>query len=142
MNIKKILIRSFDSLLSKKEEQRLESKLVNSEKLRREKFLIEKLRVTLFALETRNFPPGFKSSLLEKIRLGNYPRIFFYREIGLAFKKFAFAGVLLITFLVIYNFDVYGKIILLSGEKVRLGEVMNNDYFYSFKEVKGDKNGL
>ena len=142
MNIKKILIRSFDSLLSKKEEKRLKSELVKSEKLRSEKYFIEKLRVELFASKTLRFSPSFTNGLLEKIRQGNYPQIFFYREIGLAFKKFVFAGILLITLLVIYNFDVYGKIILLGGEKVRMSEVMTNAYFISFTKLKGDENGL
>jgi len=142
MSIKKILIKSFDSLLTQKEEERLESELVKSEKLRREKFLVEKLRVELFALQTLRFSSGFKDSLLEKIRLRNYPQIFFYREIGFAFKKFVFAAILLITLLVIYNFDVNNKVTLLGGEKLRMGEVINNDYFISFTKLKGDKNGL
>ena len=142
MNIERILIKSFDSLLSKKEEERLENELVKSEKLRREKFSVEKLRVELFALKTLRFSPGFKSSLLEKIQLRNYPQIFFYREIGQAFKKIVFAGILLITLLVLYNLDVNGKVTLLGGEKVRIGEVINNDYFISFTKLKGDENGL
>lgn len=137
MNIKKILYRSFDSILSADEDKKLKEELLSSKELRKEKNKLEKLRILLANKSTKKFKSEFENNVLRKIRLAKYPQIFFYREIQFAFRKFVFAAALIIAFLVIYNFGENGKITILSEEKIKLGEVFYSEYFYTVEDLKG-----
>ena len=140
MNVKKILYRSFDSILSAEKDKKLKEGLLSSKELREEKNKLEKLRILLASIRSGKFKSEFENNVLRKIRLAKYPQIFFYREIQFAFKKFVIAAGLVIAFLVIYNFGEHGKINILSKEKIKLGEALYSEYLYSVEDLKEANN--
>jgi hypothetical protein len=130
MNIRKILYKSFDSILTEKEDKFLKEKLFLSEELRQKKERIEKLRMNLSAAHTGKFSSSFENDIKLKIQLKNYPKLFLYKELNFAFRRFVIAAILLITFLLTFNLSENGRLNVLGKEKITIGEAICSEYFY------------
>lgn len=66
-NILELLYRSFDDVLSSKEQQRLEKSLVNSKKLQEEKKQITTMRDAISSDATQAFGPFFAEKVMQRI---------------------------------------------------------------------------
>lgn len=146
---RRIIYKSLDSVLSEKEEMMLKKQLSSSIKLRKEKYKIERLRVMLAIYQSGKFKPDFEISLLRKINQVKYQLDKFYKEIKFAFKRFVYAALLMIAFLILFNIEEEGGIKILNKNQVKIGEALNSEYFYSVWEytttnekLNGDNYGL
>jgi|GEM_PF-3848557 len=146
---RKIIYKSLDNILSEKEEMMLKKKLSSSMRLRKEKYKIERLRFMLVAYQSGTFKPDFETSLLRKINQVKYQLDKFYKEIKYAFKRFVYAALLMIAFLILFNIEEEGEIKILNKNQVKIGEALNSEYFYSVWEytttnekLNGDNYGL
>ena len=140
MNIKKILYKSFDSILSIREDNILKNKLLSSEKLLQKKEKIENLRIELAIMKTGKFSSAFENNVLKMIHMQDYPKMLLYKELNFAFKKLVITAILLIVFLIAFNFSEHGKVNILNKQNIKLQEAVNSEYLYiSSKEMHSDE---
>jgi hypothetical protein len=116
--ILKLLYRSFDSQLTRQEQQQLDEALANSRTLREEKERIISLRDDISSLTAGSFKPFFAERVIERInRLDNteqnlYP---FFESLWYLFRRVVIAGAVVAIILVSHNLWVSRDITLASA---------------------------
>ena len=106
-NILKLLYRSFDSKLNKKEQNQLNIALKRSAQLRREKELITTQRKALSATGEQSFKPFFAERVIKQITSQKENGLeAFYEAIKHVFRRFAVVGALVMLILVTYNLSI------------------------------------
>jgi anti-sigma factor RsiW len=104
--ILKLLYRSLDAPLKKKQEERLRRALAESTELRRRQAEITALRGALADGSPRSFRPGFADRALERIRSARESpdRLeALARAYAVAFRRIVIAGLIVLAVLVSYN---------------------------------------
>jgi anti-sigma factor RsiW len=104
--ILKLLYRSLDSPLKKKEEERLNRALAQSAELRKRRDEILAMRRALVEGSVRAFRPGFAERVLRRVRADAGPgdrSEALARAYAAAFKRIAIAGLIVLAVLVSYN---------------------------------------
>jgi len=104
--ILKLLFRSFDSELNKKEKKRLEEALKISEELRREKKQISAQRNAISESAATSFKPFFAERIIGRIDALKEENglVDFYESLKAIFRRFAIAGIVIMLILIFYNF--------------------------------------
>ena len=106
-NILKLLYRSFDSKLNKKEQNQLNIALKKSPHLRREKELITTQRKALSDMGGQSFKPFFAERVIKQITSQKENGLeAFYEAIKHVFRRFAVVGALVMLILVTYNLSI------------------------------------
>ena len=104
--IVKLLYRSFDAPLKKKEQERLDRALKESGELRRLKTDILGLRRGIAEVAPRAFEPGFAGRVIDRIRAGAKPADNAETLIGAclaSFKRVTAVALAILAALVLYN---------------------------------------
>lgn len=107
-----LLYRSFDSELSKEEQEQLEQALIDSEELRREKENIRALRQSISMQKRQSFKPFFADRVMAKIaetKQKNDEELFFESLFAL-FRPVAIAATILIIIVIGYNISASGQV--------------------------------
>jgi anti-sigma factor RsiW len=115
----RLLVRSLEGPLKKRDRHRLDRALSESEELRRARDKIEAMRGDLAAGAARSFRPGFPGRVLAKIEADRSeldPQTDHYRRFQAVFPGFALACCLVLAFLITYN--------LAHGELVPRNELL------------------
>jgi len=108
-NILKLLYRSFDSKLNKKEQNQLNIALKKSPHLRREKGLITTQRKALSDTGGQSFKPFFAERVIKQITSQKEKETgleAFYEAIKHVFRRFAVVGAIVMLILVTYNLGI------------------------------------
>jgi len=102
----RLLVRSLEGPLKKRDRHRLDRALSESEELRRARDEIEAMRRDLASGAARSFRPGFPGRVLAKIeadRIEDDPQTVHYKRFKAVFRGFALAAFLVLAFLITYN---------------------------------------
>jgi hypothetical protein len=116
--ILKLLYRSFDSQLTRQEQQQLDEALANSRALREERERIISLRNDISSLTVNSFKPFFAERVMQQInRLHNteqslYP---FFESLWYLFRRVVIAGAVVVIILISHNLWVSHDITLASA---------------------------
>jgi len=104
--ILKLLFRSFDSELNKKEKKQFEEALKISEELRREKKQISAQRNAISESAATSFKPFFAERIIGRIDALKEENslVDFYESLKAIFRRFAIAGIVIMLILIFYNF--------------------------------------
>lgn len=128
-SIHDLLLRSFDSDLSAKEQKQLDEALTQSEVLRLEKEQMTILRQTIGQGGTAKFKPFFAERVMHRIQAEEAPSLSedFFSSLNSLFRPVAFATILLIVAMVSFNAVKKDVIIssALDSPDVSLEEVFN-----------------
>ena len=119
--ILKLLYRSFDDRLKKKEQKILAQALENSPGLRQEKEQIQAQRQAVAKTAAQSFKPFFVQRVMEQInalegKTNGLDWQMFYESLSAVFRKVAVAGAALSIILFVYNLGI--------GESLTLEEAL------------------
>lgn len=104
--ILKLLYRSLDSPLKKKDEERLDKALEESEELRHHQIEIMSMRQAVAESASRSFPPGFAERLRGRIQCSQKAKNGLngqFNAYKTVFKPFAVAALTILIILIFYN---------------------------------------
>ena len=104
--ILKLLYRSLDSPLKKKDRQRLDKALEESEELRRHKLEIVSMRQAVADGALRSFRPQFSERVMGRIQSASSIKDSLnvqYETFRTVFKRFAVAALIILVVLISYN---------------------------------------
>jgi hypothetical protein len=104
--ILKLLYRSLDSPLKKKDRQRLDKALEESEELRRHKLEIVSMRQAVADGALRSFRPQFAERVMGRIQFASSIKDSLnvqYETFRTVFKRFAVAALIILVVLISYN---------------------------------------
>jgi hypothetical protein len=104
--IKRLLLRSLEGPLKRRDRLRLDGALRDSEELRRYRDEADALRRDLAAGAAESFRPGFPGRVLAKLeadRIEDDPQTVHYKRFKAVFRRFAWAAFLILAFLITYN---------------------------------------
>lgn len=102
----KLLYRSFDDMLTSKQQQQLEEALLKSKELREEKEQIIAMRTTISDSATQSFKPFFAEKVMRRIRTlqkKQRSQETFFDSLFYVFKSMAIAATILLILLMSYN---------------------------------------
>lgn len=94
-----LLIRSFDSDLSKNERTELENALQNSLELREEKKRLETVRGMVARNSARSFKPFFAARVMQRINAATNQQEDFFESLSWMFRRVVLAGALTVILL-------------------------------------------
>jgi len=104
--ILKLLYRSLDSPLKKKDKERLDKALEESEELRHHQIEIMSMRQAVAESASRSFPQGFAERIMGKMQRSPNAKnglVAQFNTYTAVFKPFAFATLTILIVLIFYN---------------------------------------
>lgn len=107
-NLEKLIYKSLDGILTDKEAASLEAEMRNSAEAKNLYSEILLMRKNIEALPAPDFSPLFESRVMSKLngdKLNNSRSQNSPDMLGIIFKKFAFAAVLILLLLITYNLN-------------------------------------
>jgi hypothetical protein len=129
--IQKLLYRSFDALLSFKEQQQLDLALKHSKELQKEKKQLETIRQSISLDSSRSFKPFFAERIIQRIKLPkkkNIDQEIFFESLISIFKRVTVCTALIVIILAIFNLFESGELSLASAlgqPEIKLEEAMD-----------------
>ena len=128
----KLLYRSFDEDLSKREQIQLNEALSKSKELQEKKSILQKVRETLSGLEKPAIEPLFKNRVMEKIYTLQTEReqVLFYDSLVYVFRRVAFAVTMVLVILFFYTYFSTGSfdpVGIVNGSDVSFEELIDSD---------------
>jgi hypothetical protein len=130
--ILKLLYRSFDRKLSKKEHDQLNDALSNSESLQEKKSLLLKVRDTLSTLEKPAVEPDFSNRVMAEIYTleSEKEQDLFYDSLVYLFRRVAVAVTMVLVIILFYIYFSTGSldpIGIADGSDINFEELIDSD---------------
>jgi hypothetical protein len=128
----KLLYRSFDKNLSKREQNQLNEALSKSKELQEKRSILQNVRNTLSGIEKPAIEPLFRDRVMQKIYTMQPEReqVLFYDSLVFIFRRVAFAVTMVLVLILFYTYFSTGSfdpVGIVNGSDINFEQMIDSD---------------